>query len=77
MESIYPVSEIVGFTLYFLFSSIWNLIGNFMILAGLWLICVALFPFFVYIVFFYKTELKRFNAENKLFKSFSKSFYKN
>jgi hypothetical protein len=76
MESIYPVSEIVGFTLYFLLASVWGLLGNLLTLEGLWLISVVLLPFYLYIIFFYKTDLKRYKAENKLQKSFSKSFYK-
>lgn len=70
MESVYPISEIVGFTLYFLMANLWGLLGNLMSLVGLWLLCAILFPFYIYLIFFYKTELKRYIAENKISKSF-------
>jgi membrane-bound metal-dependent hydrolase YbcI (DUF457 family) len=77
MESVYPISEIVGFTLYFLIANLWGLIGNLMSLVGLWLLCVTLLPFYIYLMFVYRTDLVRYKAENKISKSFSKSFNKN
>ena len=69
MESVYPVSEVIGFTLYFLIANIWGLVGNFLGLVGLWLITAVLIPFYLYLLIFYKTILKRYQAENNYAKS--------
>lgn len=56
LESIYPVSEIVGFTIFCQAANLIGFIGNMISSVGMWLICVIIAPLYIYLMFFYKTK---------------------
>lgn len=65
MESVYPVDEVVSMNAYIFFSQIPCFIFVFLSVYGDWMLNAVMGPFFIYLIFFYKTELLRFEADIK------------
>ena len=63
MESLYPVNEIVSMNAYFYVSNIPTFGFIFLSIDGDWVMNAVIFPFFIYFIFFYKTDLVRYKAE--------------
>ncbi|KRX07330.1 Major facilitator superfamily domain, general substrate transporter [Pseudocohnilembus persalinus] len=66
LETVFPVSETVAFTVFNQVANIIGLLGNFVAKEGVWLICVLLLPLYLYIMVKYKTDLKKLNQEKRL-----------
>lgn len=63
MESVYPVSEVASMNAIFYMSQIPNFIFVFLSVGGDIVLNAVMAPFFIYLIFFYKTKLARFQAE--------------
>ena len=66
MESLYPVNEIVSMNAYFYVSNIPTFGFIFLSIDGDLVMNAVMqlyFPFFIYFIFFYKTDLVRYKAE--------------
>lgn len=65
VESLYPSFELVLITAMIIASNMIGMLGNYLLLfpvfqkIGLWILAACALPFYLYILFFYKTKLMR------------------
>ncbi len=65
METIYPTSELIAFTVLNIFGNLLGFVGNIVAKYGIFVIIGIMVPLYLYLMFGYKTDLKRLKIENK------------